>query len=268
MNFIFPAKRNETERSEGISRLNPVKETQISRLHCTMFRHEWSDGFRSHLKNEQKRREGKGEKGNLDALMDVGTRYCLAAGARKRYMALDTLSLVRDTSRAAEHFSQQYLRDLAHPPLPLLPRVRCAVSNVPSPPSKRVTECIPLPLGMHGLYRNVQKIYRVIGHFGMPDTIDGSNWEKFIGGEDCYKCLYNITSIFNLHGQESSFERRYIYIYRSLSEDESISEMERRKRREIDGRSVLLRVLILVSRDVIIRRNTRERAALIRRIGL
>lgn len=66
------------------------------------------------------------------------------------------------------------------------------------------------------------------------------------------KCLYNITSIFNLHGQESSFERRYIYIYRSLSEDESISEMERRKRREIDGRSVLLRVLILVSRDVII----------------
>lgn len=60
----------------------------------------------------------------------------------------------------------------------------------------------------------------------------------------------------------------YIYIYRSLSEDESISEMERRKRREIDGRSVLLRVLILVSRDVIIRRNTRERAALIRRIGL
>lgn len=113
MNFIFPAKRNETERSEGISRLNPVKETQISRLHCTMFRHEWSDGFRSHLKNEQKRREGKGEKGNLDALMDVGTRYCLAAGARKRYMALDILSLVRDTSRAAEHFSQQYLRDLA-----------------------------------------------------------------------------------------------------------------------------------------------------------
>lgn len=65
-----------------------------------------------------------------------------------------------------------------------------------------------------------------------------------------------------------SKEGIYIYIYRSLLEDESISEMERRKRREIDGRSVLLRVLILVSRDVIIRRNTRERAALIRRIGL
>lgn len=178
-----------------------------------MFRHEWSDGFRSHLKNEQKRREGKGEKGNLDALMDVGTRYCLAAGARKRYMALDTLSLVRDTSRAAEHFSQQYLRDLAHPPLPLLPRVRCAVSNVPSPPSKRVTECIPLPLGMHGLYRNVRKIYRVIGHFGMPDTIDGSNWEKFIGGEDCYKCLYNITSIFNLKTVKKARSKEGIYIY-------------------------------------------------------
>lgn len=83
------------------------------------------------------------------------------------------------------------------------------------------------------------KIYRVIGHFGMPedwlDTIDEANWEKFIGGgggEDRYadKCLYNITSIFNLHGQESSFERRYVYIYthRSLSEGESISEMERR----------------------------------------
>lgn len=211
MNFIFPAKRNETERSEGISRLNPVKETQISRLHCTMFRHEWSDGFRSHLKNEQKRREGKGEKGNLDALMDVGTRYCLAAGARKRYMALDILSLVRDTSRAAEHFSQQYLRDLARSSASSATGQVCSFE--PSPPSKRVTECIPLPLGMHSLYRNVRKIYRVIGHFGMPDTIDGSNWEKFIGGEDCYKCLYNITSIFNLHGQESSFERRYIYIY-------------------------------------------------------
>lgn len=171
--------------------------------------------------------------------MDVATRYCLAVGARVEW-GRDTWLWIhclwceihlqrRNTSRNNTYGTWRAL--------PLLPRVRCAVSKVATLETGRMH---PRPLRARPVPK-CWKIYRVIGHFGMPedwpDTIDEANWEKFIGGgggEDRYadKCLYNITSIFNLHGQESSFERRYVYIYiythRSLSEGESISEMERR----------------------------------------
>lgn len=85
------------------------------------------------------------------------------------------------------------------------------------------------------------KIYRVIGHFGMPedwpDTIDEANWEKFIGGggEEGTVTRTNASIIsrpfliFTVKKARSK-EGTYIYIYthRSLSEGESISEMERR----------------------------------------
>lgn len=131
-------------------------------------------------------------------------------------MALDTLSLVRDTSPAAEHFSQQYLRDLARSASSATGQV-CSFegshlgngSNAsPPPPCTVCTEML----------ENLPCNWSLWDPEDWPDTIDEANWEKFIGGgggEDRYadKCLYNITSIFNLHGQESSFERRYVYIY-------------------------------------------------------
>lgn len=162
----------------------------------------------------------------------------------KRYMALDTLPLVRDTSPPeAEHFSQQYLRDLVR----ALPAPSAAgqvpVSKVVetlSPPWKRVTECIPIACTM-----KCWKIYRVIGHFGMPedwpDTIDKPSWEKFIGGEGRKGTVTRtnasiISRPFLIFTVKKARSKEGIYIYivrcRRMNEDESISEMERKRKKK------------------------------------
>lgn len=171
--------------------------------------------------------------------MDVATRYCLAVGARVEW-GRDTWLWIhclwceihlqrRNTSRNNTYGTWRAL--------PLLPRVRCAVSKVATLETGRMH---PRPLRARPVPK-CWKIYRVIGHFGMPedwpDTIDEANWEKFIGGggEEGTVTRTNASIIsrpfliFTVKKARSK-EGTYIYIYthRSLSEGESISEMERR----------------------------------------